>query len=328
MNSVLQVSPDEDSLDIEALPVTRTEVEQGVLSDENVQLGALLLNCRGYVILRKILAPSLSAALHDSMDELIKDCMETQDSQTSQMPKKGPKILKSHKFGVLFWERGSRLRIFPKLVGPFADPAILANSLVLPILRAVLGSAFYCKSVTSDVCMKGAMLQAPHRDLRHYSNGPSGYIVNIPTVHSHRNNGPLEIWPGGSQFWHKDIFLNMGLNIWMQDARNPPIDKLASFIDSKYVELWPGDVLIRDPGMWHRGTPNNTDVPRPMLTIGYYKRAFSYHYGDPSYNASPKEMRKLAPSIQSLFRYSFDWRDPLFWRLLIERVQKRRKGGV
>ncbi|SFE12127.1 phytanoyl-CoA dioxygenase family protein [Nitrosomonas sp. Nm166] len=327
MNSVLQISPDESSIDIEALPVTRTEVEQGALSDENIQLGALLLNCRGYVILRQILSPSLNAALHDSMDELVKDCIETWGDQTPQLGQ-GQKILKSHQFGVLFWERGSRLKMFPRLVGPFADPAILANSLVLPILRAAFGSSFYCKSVASDVCMKGAMLQAPHRDLVHYSSGPSGYIVNIATVHSHRDNGPLEIWPGGSQFWHKGIFLNMGLNVRVQDARNPPVDKLASFIDSKYVELWPGDVLIRDPGMWHRGTPNNSGVPRPMLTIGYYKRGFSCHYGDPGYNASPKEMRKLAPSIQSLFRYSYDWRDPLFWKLQIERMQKRRKGTV
>ena len=328
MNSVLQISPDESRIDTEALPITPIEIEQGALSDDNIRLGALLLNCRGYLILRRVLAPELVVTLHDAINALVRDCVETLGSPTSKLSSKGLKLQKSHKFGMLFWERNSRLRMFPRLTGPFTDPSIIANLLVLPILRTALNSHIYCKSVTSDVCLKGAMLQAPHRDMDHYSNGPSGYIVNIPTVHSHRNNGPLEIWPGGSQFWHKSIFLNMGLNVRLQDQRNPPIDELASFIDSKYIELWPGDVLIRDPGMWHRGTPNDSGVPRPMITIGYYKRGFTCRYGDPSYNASPEELRRLDPSIQSLFRYSFDWKDPLFWKLLVERAQKRRKGGI
>lgn len=324
MNDISQISLNEEYMDIDALPLTQTEIEGGTLSHENIQLGALLLACRGCVILRKILTPSLSSDLQDSMTELIEDCLETQRDQTFQ----DLKMYKSHKLGVRFWGRSSRLRIFPKLVGPFADTSITANSLILPILQAALDSSFYCKSVSSDICMKGAMLQAPHRDLRYYSSGPSGYIVNISTVHSHRNNGPLEIWPGGSQFWDKNLFLKMNLDLRTQDARNPPIDKLASFMVSKYLELWPGDVLIRDPGMLHRGTPNESGIPRPMLTIGYYKRGFSYRYGDPRYNATPEELRKLAPEIQSLFRYSYDWKDPLFWDLQNERIRKWFSGSV
>jgi hypothetical protein len=30
-----------------------------------------------------------------------------------------------------------------------------------------------------------------------------------------------------------------------------------------------GDVMIRDVRALHRGTPNKTDMPRPMVVIGY-----------------------------------------------------------
>jgi ectoine hydroxylase-related dioxygenase (phytanoyl-CoA dioxygenase family) len=33
-----------------------------------------------------------------------------------------------------------------------------------------------------------------------------------------------------------------------------------------------GDVLIRDVRHIHRGTPNYTDTPRPMVVIGYSRR--------------------------------------------------------
>jgi hypothetical protein len=33
-----------------------------------------------------------------------------------------------------------------------------------------------------------------------------------------------------------------------------------------------GDVMIRDVRALHRGTPNRTDAPRPMVVLGYSRR--------------------------------------------------------
>ena len=33
-----------------------------------------------------------------------------------------------------------------------------------------------------------------------------------------------------------------------------------------------GDVMVRDVRALHRGTPNRTPVPRPMVVIGYSRR--------------------------------------------------------
>jgi len=38
------------------------------------------------------------------------------------------------------------------------------------------------------------------------------------------------------------------------------------------VLLKKGDVMVRDVRHLHRGTPNKTDTPRPMVVIGYSRR--------------------------------------------------------
>jgi hypothetical protein len=48
-------------------------------------------------------------------------------------------------------------------------------------------------------------------------------------------------------------------------------------IKSGEIELEPitmqlGDVMIRDVRGLHRGTPNRTEIPRPMVVIGYSRR--------------------------------------------------------
>jgi ectoine hydroxylase-related dioxygenase (phytanoyl-CoA dioxygenase family) len=48
-------------------------------------------------------------------------------------------------------------------------------------------------------------------------------------------------------------------------------------IESGEVKIEPllmkaGDVMIRDVRVLHRGTPNRTDTPRPMVVLGYSRR--------------------------------------------------------
>ncbi len=38
-------------------------------------------------------------------------------------------------------------------------------------------------------------------------------------------------------------------------------------IESFYMQ--PGDVMIRSPLALHRGSPNRTNIPRPMVVMGY-----------------------------------------------------------
>ncbi len=69
------------------------------------------------------------------------------------------------------------------------------------------------------------------------------------------------------------------------------------------VPLSPGDVLIRQPWALHRGTPNQTTIPRAMLTIRYVRR----WYSDNSRDANAILLavgQALTPQQRELLRFS------------------------
>jgi ectoine hydroxylase-related dioxygenase (phytanoyl-CoA dioxygenase family) len=218
------------------------------------------------------------------------------------------------------WERRSRFRIFPKLTGPFASTYVLRNPFAHPIIAETLGADYYCKSLSSDTCVKGSTTQAPHRDIDFYDKDDvSGCLVNIPLMHCGLHNGPVEVWPGGSHLWRSEMFRKFNVQPFVQDDPNPDVEVLAGFIPSTLIELRPGDLMIRDPGMLHRGTPNPTAEPRTMLTAGYFRSDYYYPYGDPRYNLDDELYRELEPSVRQLFAPFFDESDWRYAKLRQER---------
>ena len=133
--------------------------------------------------------------------------------------------------------------------------------------------------------MKGSALQAPHRELgAGGAREPVAYMVNVPLSRNTRRNGPIEVWPNASHLWNAEVLERHGLTDDVQDGSNPGIEELAARIPSEHLLLEPGDVLIRDPGMLHRGTPNRTRRPRTMLTLCYLRRDHDHDYGTTEHN--------------------------------------------
>jgi Phytanoyl-CoA dioxygenase (PhyH) len=221
----------------------------------------------------------------------------------------------------VFYEINSRFRIFPRLRGAFSNPYVLSNPFAKSIIAETLGPDYYCKYLSSDTCVLGAIKQAPHRDIEFYNEDTvRGCTVNIPIMHCGLHNGPIEVWPGGSHLWRSDKFFKFNLRPFVQDEVNPSVETFATHIPSKKIDLKPGELMIRDPGMLHRGTPNPTDEPRTMLTAGYFRRNYHCTYGDPSYNLDDRLCHELAPSIQELFAPFFDKSDPLYRKLRQDRA--------
>jgi len=86
----------------------------------------------------------------------------------------------------------------------------------------------------------------------------------------------------------------------------PRADALAA-VESGKIKLEPvplemGDVLIRHPWALHRGSPNTTDTPRPLVSIRYVRR----WYADDSREANPIPQAvwdSLTPQQQALLRF-------------------------
>jgi len=68
------------------------------------------------------------------------------------------------------------------------------------------------------------------------------------------------------------------------------------------VLLQVGDVMIRDVRHIHRGTPNRTNEPRPMVVIGYSRRwLFRPEVG---VQIPRPEWQKLSDQAKKLLRYA------------------------
>jgi ectoine hydroxylase-related dioxygenase (phytanoyl-CoA dioxygenase family) len=275
--------------------VTPGEREAGRLDPENFRTAAVLLHTAGYVVLRDALPRELVAETRETFDDILRDCLESREGDGWYQV--------SQRHQAVFWERGARWRIFPKLRPPLSDPRLLANPLVVPLLDELLGSDFRCKFVSSDTCLKGSEMQAPHRELgAGGAREPVAYMVNVPLSRNTRRNGPIEIWPGASHLWSPEALERHGLTDDVQDGSNPGLEELAAQLPSERLLLEPGSLLIRDPGTLHRGTPNRTRAARTMLTVCYLSRDHDHDYGTTEYNLDAELLARLDPSVQRLFR--------------------------
>jgi ectoine hydroxylase-related dioxygenase (phytanoyl-CoA dioxygenase family) len=286
------------------LSVTEEELAAGRLSPERLRTSALLLRTAGYVVLRNALPRELVAQVRATFDDVLLDCTESREGDAWYQV--------SERHQAVFWERGARWRVFPKLRPPLSDVRLLANPLVVPVLEKLLGAGFGCKFVSSDTCVRGSRIQAPHRELgAGGAREPVAYIVNVPLSRNTNRNGPIEVWPNGSHLWSAEILERHGLSDEVQDGSNPALAELAGRMPSERLLLEPGSLLIRDPGMLHRGTPNRTRRPRSMLTICYLRQDHDYDYGAAEYNLDSELFAQLGPEVQRLFSRPDDAHRPL-----------------
>jgi Phytanoyl-CoA dioxygenase (PhyH) len=78
-------------------------------------------------------------------------------------------------------------------------------------------------------------------------------ICNIGVVHTDLMNGAIDLLPGTQREFMK---------FWQYALRR-------EYQRSTRVPMEPGDVLLRRSTLWHRGMPNKSATPRPMMSITF-----------------------------------------------------------
>lgn len=142
--------------------------------------------------------------------------------------------------------------------GVFADERIFCDPDVLAIVERVAGEDPVMCQLATDTPLPGSTCQDVHRDTPALFDGlpetPSFQLaVNFPLCDVTLDNGPFETTLGTHR-------MNAGDAMAAYTAGELPLHAIPMKL---------GDVMIRDVRALHRGTPNNTDSPRPMVVIGY-----------------------------------------------------------
>jgi ectoine hydroxylase-related dioxygenase (phytanoyl-CoA dioxygenase family) len=184
------------------------------------------------------------------------------------------------------------------LAMPFAPPCFAPvfffDAAILQIVRSLMDTRIVADQWGCDVPLKGSTHQGFHVDYKHplFAELPDMWlptymlVVSFGLIGISPEYGPIEIAP--------------------RTHRMPRSVALQSVADGKIepqpVTLNLGDVLIRHPWALHRGTPNVTDMPRPLVTIRYVRRWYADYSRD--VNAIPAAVwESLTPDQKEVMRF-------------------------
>ncbi len=148
---------------------------------------------------------------------------------------------------------------------PFADPRIYEDEDVLSLVARLVGADAIMCQLATDTPLVGSDYQDVHRDTpplfpeTGQETPPFQLAVNFPLVEITAENGPLEVARGTHMLPKAEA-------LRLIEAGERKLEPLLMRL---------GDVLIRDVRGLHRGTPNQTATPRPMVVIGYSRRWLS-----------------------------------------------------
>jgi ectoine hydroxylase-related dioxygenase (phytanoyl-CoA dioxygenase family) len=264
------------------MKISNEEMNNLKLNEETIDVAANLVRVNGYVILEGVLpkekVEQLRNAYLQGLDWFI--------------DKHGKEIYEKKKG---FNEGTNHLGILLPFAEPFIDPLVIEHPFALAIIDRLLGKDSIVTLFSTNTSLPGGQKAQPvHSDAgAHYGDlfpvalPLTEVVFNIPLVDVNDNNGPMEIWPGGTHLLPDNAYGPNGYNL----------EQLAPHMQSIKVHMPAGSILIRDSRMWHRGTPNRGNEPRPNLALIY--RA----YGTDNSISIPQETYdNLSERAKHLFR--------------------------
>lgn len=268
------------------MKISAEELAAGKLSPETVELAAHLIQVNGYVLFEKVLSDELVTTLYTRYMEILEPYLEEHYEEV-YYPKNG------------FNDGTNHIRLYLPFEMPFIDESIIAHPFVLQVVDRLLGEDSVMHYFATNTSLPGGERPQPvHADTgsmfgdRCTVNLPiSNLVVNFPLVDVTENNGPMEIWPGGTHL----------LPDYWYGPKAYSKDKMAEHMTSIKGLMPAGSILIRDDRLWHRGTPNKSDQPRPNIAMIYAPADRAPRNGG-TIQIPQETYDKLSPRAQKLLR--------------------------
>jgi hypothetical protein len=160
--------------------------------------------------------------------------------------------------------RAGHLNFYPGEAARFAYDA-LRDAGVLDLIKAVYPQPLtgpLVPNVGGNLSVPGSIVQHYHADSQFTEEF---LIANVAVVDTDASNGATCVVPGTHKAFQK---------YWRFVVQGRP--RAGIQVPSKQ-----GDVIIRSSNLWHRGMPNRTSAPRPMLAYNFGQKGAVTHDGDP-----------------------------------------------
>jgi hypothetical protein len=173
---------------------------------------------------------------------------------------------------------------------PFNHPEFYGNSILLSLMKELLGPHFILSTIGSVVSLPGATDQHIHADYYPLFEENTAFTamhpcfaitVGVPLIDIDPLNGPTKIWSGSH--------------------RTYPIDqKMDSY--AKELLFGPmGSCYFWDYRTFHAGGSNHSDRLRPLLYLGYTRRWFRDSLNPDQLKIEKEEFEKIPQELRKLF---------------------------
>ena len=245
------------------------ELKKQRLNPETLALAVQQLKTNGYVVFESVLRQDVVDTLRTHYMTLLNEYVEKNEANRGK----------------------NRWQMHLPFVEPFIYPEVIENPIALCVIDQLLGENCICHYLGNNTPFPGAEYQSVHADIHQlFPEGDAAsptycIVLDIPLVDFRTENGAMEIWPGGTHLMPGGI----------------DIQHLSKVMHSEQVLMPAGSLLIRDARMWHRGTPNRSDNPRPNIALMYARHWFKTMY--PQIGIRQEIYDSLSERGKQLFRH-------------------------
>ena len=201
------------------------------MTDEDVSTALANLERDGYTVIEGVVpGPSLDEFAHHLADEY-------ERARAEKRLFEGGGSLSGH----LDCSPGAASRFIYDSVAEYG---------ILDIARAFSPADVERLRVTMNYNLPGSHQQHYHSDGLYTE---AFLICNVAVVDTDLENGAIDLLPGTHHRFYK---------FWEYAAQR-------KYRDSTRLSMSQGDVLLRISTVWHRGMPNRTSVPRPLMSFTF-----------------------------------------------------------
>jgi hypothetical protein len=195
----------------------------------------------GYAILRNVVSKGRLSELADSL------CRQYEGALASNELFRGGGRISGH------------LNCFPGEQARFVYDEVATYG-VIDLIGSIANEEARSMRVTGNFNLPKSVAQHYHIDGFYTDNF---LICNIALVDTDVTNGAIDVLPGTHKRFYK--FWDYALHREYRRSTRLPLGR--------------GDVLVRRSTLWHRGMPNRSSVPRPMMALTFGEK--SAPAGDP-----------------------------------------------
>ena len=223
--------------------------------DYDLKLAEFKIN--GYVVLDNMIPTDTVDEIRSAFLPLLEHVMarETKESRTETG---------EVRTGLGRLQTAKRYTLTLPWLPPFSDPAIYEHPVILEFLKRYWGTDdFLITCYHSNTPAPGSAYQTWHRDTRIVSDIPHIGLetcpalgIKFPLLDTSEENGSIEVLPSTQYLADPSL----------ETEYNQILTK-GDFPSAQRLNLKKGSMWIQDIRTLHRGTPNNSDQPRPELVI-------------------------------------------------------------